>query len=93
LGAKIDFSFFEEKDIIKYLENIGCFPAKDDATLENKLNANGVSFYKLELLHDETFRPWTFDFDIKVQRYLVQDFVLLDQKQSKTEWRKRVRQL
>jgi phosphoribosylformylglycinamidine synthase len=34
LGAKIDFSVFEEKDIIKYLfaENIGIvFQAKDDA--------------------------------------------------------------
>jgi phosphoribosylformylglycinamidine synthase len=33
LGAKIDFSFFEEKDIIKYLfaENIGIVSGKDDA--------------------------------------------------------------
>jgi phosphoribosylformylglycinamidine synthase len=50
LGAKIDFSVFEEKDIIKYLfaENIGIvFQAKDDAALESKLNANNVAFYKM----------------------------------------------
>jgi phosphoribosylformylglycinamidine synthase len=52
LGAKIDFSVFEEKDIIKYLfaENIGIvFQAKDDAALESKLNANNVAT-KWELL-------------------------------------------
>jgi phosphoribosylformylglycinamidine synthase len=49
LGAKIDFSVFEEKTLSNiFAENIGIvFQAKDDATLENKLNANGVSFYKL----------------------------------------------
>jgi phosphoribosylformylglycinamidine synthase len=50
LGAKIDFSVFEEKDVIKYLfaENIGIvFQAKEDAILENKLKENNVSFYKL----------------------------------------------
>ena len=49
LGAKINFSVFEEKDIIKYLfaENIGIvFQAKDDAALESKLKANNVAFYK-----------------------------------------------
>jgi phosphoribosylformylglycinamidine synthase len=47
--AKIDFSVFEEKDIIKYFaENIGIvFQAKDDAALESKLNANNVAFYKM----------------------------------------------
>jgi hypothetical protein len=46
-------------------------------TLENKLKQkNDVAFYKLgTVTTDETFRPWTFDFDIKVQGYLVQDFV------------------
>jgi phosphoribosylformylglycinamidine synthase len=51
LGAKIDFSVFLKKDIIKYLfaENIGIvFQAKDDDALESKLNAN--NFYKMELL-------------------------------------------
>nr|WP_314895641.1 phosphoribosylformylglycinamidine synthase [uncultured Flavobacterium sp.] len=50
LGAKIDFSVFEEKDIIKYLfaENIGIvFQAKSDAEVESKLKANNVAFYKL----------------------------------------------
>jgi phosphoribosylformylglycinamidine synthase len=54
--AKIDFSVFEEKDIIKYLfaENIGIvFQAKDDAALESKLNANNVAT-KWELLLEAT---------------------------------------
>jgi hypothetical protein len=42
--SKIDFSFLKKKTLSNIMQNIGCFPAKDDATLENKLNANGVSF-------------------------------------------------
>ena len=50
LGLKIDFSVFEEKDIVKYLfaENIGIvFQAKEDAIAEAKLKANHIAFYKL----------------------------------------------
>ncbi|MEM8522306.1 phosphoribosylformylglycinamidine synthase [Flavobacterium sp. PL12] len=88
LGAKIDFSVFEEKDIIKYLfaENIGIvFQAKDNATIEAKLNANGVAFYKLG---NATNEP-SLDFghcklDIAKYRDIwFKTSFLLDQKQSK----------
>jgi phosphoribosylformylglycinamidine synthase len=88
LGAKIDFSVFEEKDIIKYLfaENIGIvFQAKDDATLENKLNANGVAFYKLgTVTTDERldFGPCALSIP-KYRDIWFKTSFLLDQKQSK----------
>ncbi|EIA07904.1 phosphoribosylformylglycinamidine synthase [Flavobacterium frigoris] len=88
LGAKIDFSVFEEKDIIKYLfaENIGIvFQAKDDATLENKLNANGVPFYKLgTVTTDERldFGPCALSIP-KYRDIWFKTSFLLDQKQSK----------
>ncbi|MGO4816964.1 phosphoribosylformylglycinamidine synthase [Flavobacterium sp. W22_SRS_FP1] len=88
LGAKIDFSVFEEKDIIKYLfaENIGIvFQAKDDATLENKLNGNELAFYKLgTVTNDETLDLGQLTFDIKEYRDIwFKTSFLLDQKQSK----------
>ena len=88
LGAKIDFSVFEEKDIIKYLfaENIGIvFQAKDNATIEDKLNANGVAFYKLGNATTEA----TLDFGhckldiVKYRDIWFKTSFLLDQKQSK----------
>jgi phosphoribosylformylglycinamidine synthase len=88
LGAKIDFSVFEEKDIIKYLfaENIGIvFQAKDDASLENKLNTNGVSFYKLGTATTEStldFGPCKLDI-AKYRDIWFKTSFLLDQKQSK----------
>ncbi|SHM60265.1 phosphoribosylformylglycinamidine synthase [Flavobacterium xinjiangense] len=88
LGAKIDFSVFEEKDIIKYLfaENIGIvFQAKNDATLENKLNQNGVSFYKLGTATSEAtldFGPCKLDI-AKYRDIWFKTSFLLDQKQSK----------
>jgi len=88
LGAKIDFSVFEEKDIIKYLfaENIGIvFQAKDDATLESKLNADGVSFYKLGTATNEAtldFGPCKLDI-AKYRDIWFKTSFLLDQKQSK----------
>ncbi|TDE03827.1 phosphoribosylformylglycinamidine synthase [Flavobacterium hiemivividum] len=88
LGAKIDFSVFEEKDIIKYLfaENIGIvFQAKDDASLENKLNTNGVSFYKLGTATSEAtldFGPCKLDI-AKYRDVWFKTSFLLDQKQSK----------
>lgn len=88
LGAKIDFSVFEEKDIIKYLfaENIGIvFQAKNDATLESKLNQNGVRFYKLGTATSEAtldFGHLTFDIP-KYRDIWFKTSFLLDQKQSK----------
>ncbi len=88
LGAKIDFSVFEEKDIIKYLfaENIGIvFQAKDNATIEAKLNANGVSFYKLGNTTTEAtldFGPCKLDI-VKYRDIWFKTSFLLDQKQSK----------
>jgi phosphoribosylformylglycinamidine synthase len=88
LGAKIDFSVFEEKDIIKYLfaENIGIvFQAKNDATLESKLNQNGVSFYKLGTATSEAtldFGPCKLDIP-KYRDIWFKTSFLLDQKQSK----------
>ncbi|MFC5683036.1 phosphoribosylformylglycinamidine synthase [Flavobacterium sp. MAHUQ-51] len=88
LGAKIDFSVFEEKDIIKYLfaENIGIvFQAKDDAALESKLNASGVSFYKLGTVTNEAilnFGPCQLDI-AKYRDIWYKTSYLLDQKQSK----------
>ena len=87
LGAKIDFSVFEEKDIIKYLfaENIGIvFQAKDDAVLENKLNQNNVSFYKLgTVTTDEklNFGPCGLDIP-KYRKIWFETSFLLDQKQT-----------
>ena len=88
LGAKIDFSVFEEKDIIKYLfaENIGIvFQAKDDATLENKLSANNVSFYKLgTVTADEMLNFGPCGLSIPKHRDIwFKTSFLLDQKQSK----------
>ncbi len=88
LGAKIDFSVFEEKDIIKYLfaENIGIvFQAKSDAEVESKLNTNTVSFYKLGTATNEAtldFGPCTLDI-AKYRDVWYKTSFLLDQKQSK----------
>ncbi|NRT16701.1 phosphoribosylformylglycinamidine synthase [Flavobacterium sp. 28A] len=88
LGAKIDFSVFEEKDIIKYLfaENIGLvFQAKNDAELEAKLNTNGVSFYKLGTVTTSAkieFSSCALDIAHYRDIWFKTSF-LLDQKQSK----------
>ncbi|WP_426095454.1 phosphoribosylformylglycinamidine synthase [Flavobacterium sp. DSR2-3-3] len=88
LGATIDFSVFEEKDIIKYLfaENIGIvFQAKSDAEVESKLNANNVSYYKLGTATNEAtldFGPYTLDI-AKYRDVWFKTSFLLDQKQSK----------
>ena len=88
LGAKIDFSVFEEKDIIKYLfaENIGLvFQAKSDADLEAKLNADGVSFYKLGTVNTTAKLAFSScELDIAKYRDIwFKTSFLLDQKQSK----------
>ncbi|WP_432222072.1 phosphoribosylformylglycinamidine synthase [Flavobacterium sp. TMP13] len=88
LGAKINFSVFEEKDIIKYLfsENIGIvFQAKEDAHLETVLNAKGVSFYKLGHVTTDAsldFGPCKLDIARYRDIWFKTSF-LLDQKQSK----------
>jgi phosphoribosylformylglycinamidine synthase len=53
LGAKIDFSSFAEKDLVKILfaENIGLvLQAKDDATFEKALN--GIEFFKIGIVEN-----------------------------------------
>ena len=88
LGAKIDFSVFEEKDIIKYLfaENIAVvFQAKEDSIVENKLKQNGVSFYKLGTATTEAtlnFGPCQLDI-AKYRDIWFKTSFLLDQKQAK----------
>jgi phosphoribosylformylglycinamidine synthase len=88
LGAKIDFSVFEEKDIIKYLfsENIAVvFQAKDDALVEKVLNNKAVSFYKLGKATTEAtldFGPCKLDI-AKYRDMWFKTSFLLDQKQAK----------
>jgi len=88
LGAKIDFSVFEEKDIIKYLfsENIALvFQAKEDVTVETVLNNKGVSFYKLGTATTEAtldFGPCKLDI-AKYRDIWFKTSFLLDQKQAK----------
>lgn len=88
LGAKIDFSVFEEKDIIKYLfsENIGIvIQVKDNSIFENKLNSNNIEFFKLGRVVDyETLDLGYLTFDIKKYRDIwFKTSFLLDQKQAK----------
>jgi phosphoribosylformylglycinamidine synthase len=88
LGAKIDFSAFDEKDLIKILfsENIGIvIQAKSDTEVESKLNANNVSFYKIGTATNEaTLDLGISTFDIKEYRDIwFKTSFLLDQKQSK----------
>jgi phosphoribosylformylglycinamidine synthase len=61
LGAKIDFFFFEEKDIIKYLfaENIGIVFQANDAALEKQAKRKQCRFLQNGTVTTEaTFRPW-----------------------------------
>ena len=87
LGAKINFSVFEEKDIIKYLfaENIGIvFQAKNDAEVELKLNQQKVTFYKLGSATNEAtldFGPCKLDI-AKYRDIWFETSYLLDTKQT-----------
>jgi phosphoribosylformylglycinamidine synthase len=88
LGAKIDFSVFEEKDIIKYLfaENIAIvFQAKNDATVEAKFNKNNIEFFKIgSVTQNETLDLGHLALDIKEYRDIwFKTSFLLDQKQAK----------
>ncbi|MFA9191315.1 phosphoribosylformylglycinamidine synthase [Flavobacterium sp. FZUC8N2.13] len=88
LGAKIDFSVFEENDLVKILfaENIGIvFQAKEDARIENKLKENNIEFFKIGSVNStETLDLGLSTFDIKKYRDIwFKTSFLLDQKQSK----------
>jgi phosphoribosylformylglycinamidine synthase len=88
LGAKIDFSSFTEKDLVKILfaENIGLvLQAKDDTTFEKVLNSNSVEFFKLGTVQNKStldFGIWNFDIGIYRDLWFKTSF-LLDQKQTK----------
>lgn len=88
LGATIDSSSFEEKDLIKILfaENIGIvFQAKNDDELESKLNSNNIPFHKIGKVTNEAtlnFGPLSFDIP-KYRDIWYSTSYLLDQKQSK----------
>ena len=88
LGAKIDFSSFTEKDLVKILfaENIGLvLQAKDDTTFEKALNSNKVEFFKLGTVQNKStldFGIWNFDIGIYRDIWFKTSF-LLDQKQNK----------
>jgi phosphoribosylformylglycinamidine synthase len=88
LGASIDLSTFDEKDIIKILfaENIGIvFQAKNDVELESKLNSNNVAFHKIgKVTSEATLNFGKLSFDIPKYRDIwYSTSYLLDQKQSK----------
>jgi phosphoribosylformylglycinamidine synthase len=88
LGATIDLSTFDEKDLIKILfaENIGIvFQAKNDDELESKLNSNNVAFHKIgKVTSEATLNFGTLSFDIPKYRDIwYSTSYLLDQKQSK----------
>jgi len=93
LGAKIDFSSFAEKDLIKILfsENIGVvLQAKDDNTFEKALT--GIEFFKIGnvvtsdalVITTGNQQPATISFNIQNNRDTwFKTSYLLDQKQSK----------
>ncbi|WP_310378032.1 phosphoribosylformylglycinamidine synthase [Flavobacterium sp.] len=88
LGAKIDLSVFEEKDLVKILfsENIGIvFQAKNDASIESKLKENNIEFFKIgSVTSTETLDFGHLTLDLKKQRDIwFKTSFLLDQKQTK----------
>ncbi len=92
LGAKISLDNFEEKDLVKILfsENIALvIQAKEDSVFENKLNANGVKFYKLgqvaqnnsiQITHNSQLSTYNVS---KLRDLWFKTSFLLDQKQAK----------
>ncbi|TRX42797.1 phosphoribosylformylglycinamidine synthase [Flavobacterium restrictum] len=88
LGANISFDNFKEKDLVKILfaENIGIvFQAKNDASVESKLNSNNIEFFKIgSVTSTETLDLGHLTLDIKKQRDIwFKTSYLLDQKQAK----------
>jgi phosphoribosylformylglycinamidine synthase len=87
-GIKIDFSVFDEKDLVKILfsENIGVvIQAKEDALFENKLGANKIEFFKLGKVFDNGILEFgDYKLDIAKHRDIwFKTSLLLDQKQAK----------
>jgi phosphoribosylformylglycinamidine synthase len=88
LGAKIDFSSFAEKDLVKILfsENIGLvLQAKDDAVFEKGLNTNNIEFFKIgNVIESDHLEFPTSSFHLPTYRdKWFETSYLLDQKQSK----------
>ena len=88
LGAKLDFSIFEEKELIKILfsENIGLvLQANDDAVFESFLNEENIEFFKLgQVEESEVLSINEKRFNIAEYRdYWFKTSYLLDQKQTK----------
>ena len=88
IGAKIDFSVFEEKDLVKILfsENIGIvFQAKEDTVIENKFKENNIKFFKIGAVQSKSILEFgNYNLDIAQHRDIwFKTSFLLDQKQAK----------
>jgi phosphoribosylformylglycinamidine synthase len=88
LGAKIDFSVMNEKDMIKVLfaENIGIvIQAKEDSVLESKLKSNNIEYFKIgSATSNSTLNIGDLTLDIpELRDTWFKTSFLLDQKQSK----------
>ena len=88
LGAKIDFSTFTEKDLVKILfaENIGLvLQAKDDSLFEKALNINNIEFFKIgNVIESEYLEISTSTFHLPTLKDIwFKTSYLLDQKQTK----------
>lgn len=94
LGAKIDFTAFAEKDLIKILfaENIGIvFQAKTDTLVEDKLKKKNIEFFKVGTVTESNeLKIRHAAATIKLSTFKISEFrdlwfktsFLLDQKQS-----------
>jgi phosphoribosylformylglycinamidine synthase len=88
LGAEIDFSDFNEKDLIKILfaENIGLvLQANNDETFESHLNSNKIGFHKIgTVTNSNNLKVNELDFNIsKLRDIWFETSYLLDKNQSK----------
>ena len=92
LGAKIDFSVFDEEDLVKILfsENIGVvIQAKEDVLFENKLNTKRVEFFKLGKVTQNNSLQITHNLQLitynvsELRDIWFKTSFLLDQKQAK----------
>ncbi|PKP18309.1 MAG: phosphoribosylformylglycinamidine synthase [Bacteroidetes bacterium HGW-Bacteroidetes-23] len=88
LGAKLDFSSFEEKDLLKILfaENIGIvLQANDDNVFESFLKEENITFHKLgNVTESNVLEIENYSLDIsKLRDIWFKTSYLLDQKQTK----------
>ncbi|UPQ78461.1 phosphoribosylformylglycinamidine synthase [Flavobacterium azooxidireducens] len=88
LGAKLDFSSFEEKDVVKILfaENIGIvLQANDDNVFESFLKEENITFHKLgNVTESNVLEIENYSLDIsKLRDIWFKTSYLLDQKQTK----------